>query len=440
MSTEEDISFLKGLRDNIDKYLFLGHAPSLGTPGHDPDVEKMEEAMRNPEFQELRKRINEAKPKAIKLISKFNINAVYVQYPPAAIGGPVIKQHLLDIVTENLTWQQFPKARILDMIDEIIGAMQLEQKTSKDSDSDLDDKLPLLRSSYLNNNLQNIINETTKQGMPISFIMLDIDHFKVFNDKYGHLVGDDVLLATSTQISRIVGNKGKVVRFGGEEISIILPNYDIQEAKSLAERIRTTIEKYPFTIEGGEIVGMRVSAGISGSINYIEYKKLIEEADKALRWSKVKGRNQVNVFDKQIADLSDELVVIASIKDSKVKEFAEKALEAFKTENIEEFAKCIKLAFDCAFYTWKEKYVLKTGVIIPEMTGPELIRNNILNFNLVDFTKFESFLPHITWFESGDYQIIIKRSYTLPNDKENMRFCLKFFLNAIIEFKKQVDV
>ena len=327
-----------------------------------------------------------------------------------------------------------------DVRDEIIGAMQLEQKTSKDSDSDLDDKLPLLRSSYLNNNLQNIINETTKQGMPISFIMLDIDHFKVFNDKYGHLVGDDVLLATSTQISRIVGNKGKVVRFGGEEISIILPNYDIQEAKSLAERIRTTIEKYPFTIEGGEIVGMRVSAGISGSINYIEYKKLIEEADKALRWSKVKGRNQVNVFDKQIADLSDELVVIASIKDSKVKEFAEKALEAFKTENIEEFAKCIKLAFDCAFYTWKEKYVLKTGVIIPEMTGPELIRNNILNFNLVDFTKFESFLPHITWFESGDYQIIIKRSYTLPNDKENMRFCLKFFLNAIIEFKKQVDV
>lgn len=440
MSTEEDINFLKELRGNIDKYLFLGHAPSLGTPGHDPDVEKMEEAMRNPEFQELRKRINEAKPRAKQLISKFNINAVYVQYPPAAIGGPVIRQHFLDIVTENMTWQQMSKTTILGMIDQTMGALQLEQTSNKGSDSELDDKLDILKSSYLDNNLQRIINETTKQGVPISFIMLDIDHFKIFNDKHGHLVGDDVLRVTSTQISRIVGDKGKVIRFGGEEISVILPNYDAQEARSLAERIRIAIEKYPFKIKDGAIVKITVSAGISASNESIEYKNLIDEADKALRLSKVKGRNQVNIFDKQIANLSDELIIITSLRNEKAKEYADMALEAFKTEKIEDFAKYIKLAFDVAFYSWKEKYASKTGVIIPEMNIPELIRNNILNFNLVDFSKFEAFLPHITWFESGDYQIIIRRSYTLVSDKEAASFCLKFFINVILEFKKQVDV
>jgi diguanylate cyclase (GGDEF)-like protein len=440
MDNKKDIAFLNNLRSDIDSYLFLGYAPSLGTPGHDPDVKKMEEAMSNSKFQELRKRINEAKPRAIKLISRFKINAVYVQYPPPAVGGPIIEQHLLDIVTENITWRQISKTRIIDMIDQAIGALQLEQVSNKGSDSELDDKLNILKSSYLDNNLQHIINETITQGVPISFIMIDIDRFKIFNDKYGHLVGDDVLRVASMQISKIVGDRGKVIRFGGEEISVILPNYDIQEAIIMAERIRTTIEKYPFKVKDKEIARITVSAGISSSAESIEYKKLIDEADIALRVSKVKGRNQVNIFDKHIADLSDEWIIIHSVKDGKLKQHAEMALEAFKTEKIEDFAKHAKIAFDIAFYVWRKKYELKKGVIISQMAVAELIQNNILNFNLVDFTRFESFLPHITWFENGNYQITVKRSYALSNDKEAVIFCLKFFLDAIIEFKKQVDV
>lgn len=299
VSTADDIKFLEELRHSIDSYLFLGHAPSIGTPGHDPDVDKIEEELKkSPELRELRKKITEAKSRAKEIISRFNINAYYVQYPPAAAPTiPIIKQHLLDIITENLTWRQFQKSSILDMIDETIGALKKGQIPKVYIE--LDDKLPILKSSFLDKKLQEIINETTKGELPISFIMIDIDHFKSFNDKYGHLIGDDVLKAISTLINKIVGNKGKVVRFGGEEISVVLPNYDAGEAKVLAERIRKAVEDYNFVIEQGKSAKITISIGVSTSQDYIEYKNLIGDADSALIISKEKGRNQINIYSKE---------------------------------------------------------------------------------------------------------------------------------------------
>jgi len=128
---KDDIEFLQELRSNVDQYLFLGHAPSIGSPGTDPDAAKMEAALREPKFQELRKKIVEAKTRAKKTISRFNTDCVYVQYPPRAIGGPVIKQHFLDIVTENMTWKQIKKATILDMLDQTIGALRDSENTVK---------------------------------------------------------------------------------------------------------------------------------------------------------------------------------------------------------------------------------------------------------------------------------------------------------------------
>jgi len=328
MTIKDDIDFLVKLRSNIDRYLFLGHAPSVGSPGHDPDVDKMREALKDTKFQKLRRYLNEAKPRAKEIIDRFSINAVYNQYPPPAIGGPIIRQHLLDVVTENITWHRFQKAVILDIIDQAIGALRLEKKAGKSLDDELDDKLPILRSRYLDDNLQSIIDDTTAADMPISFIMIDIDNFKSFNDKFGHLIGDDVLKAVSTLILKEVGNKGKVVRFGGEEISVILANYDIDEAKTLAERIRKCIESYNFNAGGKENLKITISAGVSASFDCLEYKKLMEEADKAMMISKVKGRNQVNIFDKKEGTLSNELVVIESIKDTKIKDYSKMALEA----------------------------------------------------------------------------------------------------------------
>ena len=116
------------------------------------------------------------------------------------------------------------------------------------------------------------------------------------------------------------------------------------------------------------------------------------------------------------------------------------ALEALQGKRLEEFARFIKLAFDKTYHKWKENYQIKSGVSLYKMTVQELIQNNILKFNFAEYAKFEALLPHITWFENGSHQIIIKRYYSLDSDEENMKFCLKFFLTAVIDFKKEVDI
>lgn len=73
--------------------------------------------------------------------------------------------------------------------------------------------------------------------------MIDLDHFMNFNDTYGHSVGDEVLKATAQVVATVVGGKGEAYRYGGEEISVILPNHALVEAAAVAERIRNEIER-----------------------------------------------------------------------------------------------------------------------------------------------------------------------------------------------------
>ncbi|MEI7997956.1 MAG: GGDEF domain-containing protein [Candidatus Omnitrophota bacterium] len=177
-----------------------------------------------------------------------------------------------------------------------------EKASEARRNEELDDKLPILKGSFIKNNLQNMINANVKKHLPIAFIMIDVDYFKKFNDTYGHLVGDDVLQITASKIQKAVGEKGKVIRYGGEEISVILPNYTVIEGTCLAERIRSEIANDSFKVKKDdkeEVVQITVSLGVTASTENIEYKKLIDEADRALLYSKAKGRNQVTVFNKQ---------------------------------------------------------------------------------------------------------------------------------------------
>ena len=159
--------------------------------------------------------------------------------------------------------------------------------------------LPILNRRYVNEIFPSIIKDNIFHKQPISLIMIDIDNFGSFNKTYSITVGDDVLKLTGNLIKEVVGEKGKVARYGGEEISIILPNYNIEEAVSLAERIRKTIEQYSFNIKG-KVVKITVSAGVSSCLSSIELKDFIERADTAVQISKSKGRNQVSVFEQGI--------------------------------------------------------------------------------------------------------------------------------------------
>ncbi|MDE1161044.1 MAG: sensor domain-containing diguanylate cyclase [Acidobacteriaceae bacterium] len=141
---------------------------------------------------------------------------------------------------------------------------------------------------------------TLHDGSKISLILLDIDHFKRFNDCYGHQAGDSCLRDIATSIMSTVRKTDIVARYGGEEIAIILPDCGAAEATAIAENIRQAIERleipYKEAATGTNIVtaSLGVTTSIaSGSDVLLAPEALIQIADRALYMAKLSGRNTV---------------------------------------------------------------------------------------------------------------------------------------------------
>lgn len=126
-----------------------------------------------------------------------------------------------------------------------------------------------------------------------SFLMADIDKFKDLNDRYGHLVGDAVLREVSRAIKESTRQIDFVGRYGGEELSIILVETPKEEARSVAERIRKTIELKDFKVYD-ETLKVTLSIGLATfPSDGINVKEVIEAADSALYLAKARGRNRI---------------------------------------------------------------------------------------------------------------------------------------------------
>lgn len=123
----------------------------------------------------------------------------------------------------------------------------------------------------------------------LSLIIIDVDHFKSVNDTYGHQVGDTVLKEVSNTLRTATRGPDIVGRWGGEEFLIILPNTNLAGALSAAEKIRTAIEEYPFSVVGKKTA----SLGVSEFLVEETEDSFIERADQALYRAKTGGRNQV---------------------------------------------------------------------------------------------------------------------------------------------------
>lgn len=139
-------------------------------------------------------------------------------------------------------------------------------------------------------------NRTQK---PLSLIMLDIDHFKQFNDNYGHQAGDAVL----KELSLIITSQSRCAsidiccRYGGEEFAVIMPELELHNAVKVAERIRRVVEGNEFSIsENNTAARVTISLGVSGitGADDLSPEELVKKADDALYLSKKNGRNRVS--------------------------------------------------------------------------------------------------------------------------------------------------
>lgn len=140
---------------------------------------------------------------------------------------------------------------------------------------------------------------------PLAFLMIDIDHFKLINDEYGHMVGDTVLKNLSLFCQLKLRDIDVFGRFGGEEFLVGCPETDAKTAFEIAERLREAIAKHPFATVNGKEIKLTVSIGISVFDPKKDHHDLleflmdqhIEHADKAMYFAKNAGRNQVKLFD-----------------------------------------------------------------------------------------------------------------------------------------------
>ncbi|MBI4667282.1 MAG: diguanylate cyclase [Nitrospinae bacterium] len=131
-------------------------------------------------------------------------------------------------------------------------------------------------------------------GAPVSLILFDIDHFKKFNDTYGHKAGDAVLRAVADVIRDVAGEKGIAARYGGEEFAIILPGATVEKAAPVAETLREKTQARQVEFNGATLT-VTISLGVAMWDGKMADNRFIELADKALYKSKEEGRNRVTI-------------------------------------------------------------------------------------------------------------------------------------------------
>ena len=130
-----------------------------------------------------------------------------------------------------------------------------------------------------------------------SFILIDIDHFKRFNDTYGHLMGDKVLQYVGKLLKEICPEPMLPVRFGGEEFAVLMPSTSVDEAANIAEQVRQKIQAIRIKQKkSGEIISsITASFGVSQLTSDESAEQLVERTDKALYKAKDSGRNQIQI-------------------------------------------------------------------------------------------------------------------------------------------------
>lgn len=189
--------------------------------------------------------------------------------------------------------------RIEELKSEINGRRETENKLIKSEKkykelSITDDLTQLYNSRYFYSKLEEEINRSVRYGHPLSLLLIDIDDFKILNDRYGHLEGDNVLNMTGKIIKDCLRKTDSAYRYGGEEFTIILPGTGFEAAVNAAERIRKQISSHKFTSSTNQELHITVSVGACRFKPEEEMKAFVKRADNAMYVAKQEGKNRIS--------------------------------------------------------------------------------------------------------------------------------------------------
>jgi diguanylate cyclase len=187
-------------------------------------------------------------------------------------------------------------------------ALRDRLRLSKSEISDLQQSLEAIRAEsltdpltglgnrkYFDRSIDVAVENALASGEPLSLLMFDIDHFKSFNDSYGHLTGDQVLRLVGMSLKQTIKGQDITARYGGEEFAVVLPNTALRQALTVADHIRRAVMAKELKKKStGEILGrVTISVGVSMLKPGDDTDSLIERADACLYAAKRNGRNRV---------------------------------------------------------------------------------------------------------------------------------------------------
>lgn len=187
-----------------------------------------------------------------------------------------------------------------EAFNEMSRELAVERKRLR-AESQSDSLTGLFNMRYFRLQLVDEFSRSQRYTRPLTLLMIDVDHFKAYNDRNGHPAGDIVLKEVSRILIRNVRGTDVVARYGGEEFVVLLPETPLDAGLNVAEKIRKAVEDHYFPFVGTGAGGkITVSIGIASypEMQVASDQDLIEASDKALYAAKKAGRNLVQVFSK----------------------------------------------------------------------------------------------------------------------------------------------
>ena len=177
----------------------------------------------------------------------------------------------------------------------LLVAESLDTQKACMRDATIDALTGLHNRRWLNDMFEQELVHSRREGLPLCLLMLDVDHFKSYNDRYGHVAGDRVLTGVAEGLRCALRPNDMLARYGGEEFALLLPQTEEAGALVLAERLRRTVAEIRVQdVNGGWLPRVTISVGVSADTGQ-DLAALISDADAALYRAKKAGRDRVSL-------------------------------------------------------------------------------------------------------------------------------------------------
>ncbi len=221
----------------------------------------------------------------------------YVQQEDGAAGQLLLIAGMPAAAEEERRYLQMSAEMLFSLLERWRSAQDLETTRAELERLSLSDPLTgLANRRRFEQARQQECARALRHGQPLALLMLDVDHFKAYNDHYGHAAGDDCLVRIAGLIAAQFQRAGELpVRLGGEEFAVLLPGCDLQQARVAAERVRAAIEAQRMAHAAAPLGHVSVSLGYAAwsAEQTLDFDQLLDCADRSLYLAKAAGRNQV---------------------------------------------------------------------------------------------------------------------------------------------------